>query len=112
MDVENEGFLDGEGDEEHEPDVETLHISEYFAPTHQVLNYFSISSSLLLGERPSTPTPYCTFATSMTSFHLATKPSLWSSIDEAAIAYQLPDLTNPIVAFFANEGVHFQGQQL
>ncbi|KIM57136.1 hypothetical protein SCLCIDRAFT_131169 [Scleroderma citrinum Foug A] len=44
----------------------------------------------------------------MTGFHLATKPSLQLSVDEAATAYQLPDLKDAIIAF-ANWDVHFQG---
>jgi len=111
VDVENEDFSDGEEGEEHELDAGTLHLSEYLTPTCQVPNYFSSSSSLLLGEKPTALKPYRTFATSTTSFHLATKPSLWSSVDEAAITYQLPDLNNTIATFFANEGTHFQGQQ-
>ena len=104
-----DGDSDSDSDEQHEPDAETIHLSEYSTPTRQFPDYFSISASLILGAKPSAPKPYRTFATSTTGFHLATKPSLWLSVDEAAIAYQLPDLKDTIIAF-ANGDVCFQGQ--
>jgi len=83
---------------------------EYSTPTCRIPNYFTLSSVLLLGAKPSTPKPYRTFATSTTSFHLATKPSSWSSVNEAATAYHLPDLADAIAAFFRNEDALVQGQ--
>ena len=65
---------DSDSDEQHEPDAETVHLSEYSTPTRQFPDYFSISASLILGAKPSAPKPYQTFAMSTTSFHLATKP--------------------------------------
>jgi len=60
---------------------------------------------------PSAPKPYHTFVTPTTSFHLATKPSLWLTVDEAAIAYQLPDLNHALSTFFANGDTSFQDSQ-
>ena len=104
-----DGDSDSDSDEQHEPDAETVHLSECSTPTRQFPDYFSISASLILGAKPSAPKPYWTFATSTTGFHLATKPSLRLSVDEAAIAYQLPDLKDTIITF-ANGDVCFQGQ--
>ncbi|KIM55157.1 hypothetical protein SCLCIDRAFT_135287, partial [Scleroderma citrinum Foug A] len=49
--------------------------------------------------------PYRTFVTSTTGFHLAIKPSLQVSIDEAATLYQLPGLKDAITTFFASQGM-------
>ncbi|KAI5985841.1 hypothetical protein EDD15DRAFT_2373743 [Pisolithus albus] len=98
-------------DEEHEPDAEKIHLSDYSSPTRRLLNYFSISSSLLLSARPSARKPYCTFATATTAFHLATKPSLRLTVDEAATTYQLPALEGAIATFFANRDTCFQGRE-
>ncbi|KAI5981166.1 hypothetical protein EDD15DRAFT_2204477 [Pisolithus albus] len=49
----DEDSSDLDVDEEHEPDAEKIHPSDYSSPTRRLLNYFSISSSLLLGARPS-----------------------------------------------------------
>ncbi|KAI6035966.1 hypothetical protein BKA83DRAFT_110335 [Pisolithus microcarpus] len=62
-------------------------------------------------EKPSALKPYHTFATPMTTFHLATKPLAWLTLDEAATAYQLPDLKGAIATFLANEDTCLQGQE-
>jgi len=111
MDQVNNDDGDSSGsdsDEQHEPDADNIDLSEYSTPTHQFPDYFFIFTSLLLGAKPSAPKPYWAFAMSMTSFHLATKPLLRLSVDEAATAYQLPDLEDAIIAF-ANRDVCFQG---
>jgi len=97
-------------DEEDGPDTERRYLSEYSTPTRQIPNYFALSSALLLGAKPSAPKPYRMFATSTTSFHLATKPSSRSSVNEAATAYHLPDLADAIAAFFRNGDALVQGQ--
>ncbi|KAI5984418.1 hypothetical protein EDD15DRAFT_2177214 [Pisolithus albus] len=107
----DEDSSDLDVDEEHEPDAEKIHPSDYSSPTRRLLNYFSISSSLLLGARPSARKPYCTFATATTAFHLATKPSLRLTVDEAATTYQLPALEGAIATFFANGDTCFQGRE-
>ncbi|KAI6041971.1 hypothetical protein EDC04DRAFT_2601276 [Pisolithus marmoratus] len=66
---------------------------------------------ILRSTKPSTLKPYCTFTTPTTTFHLATKPSSWLTLNEAATAYQLSDLKGAIVTFFANEDTCLQGQE-
>ena len=61
---------------------------------------------------PSAPRPYRTFATPTAGFHLASKPSLRLAVDEAAIAYQLPDLEHVLARFIADRGAaSFPGSQ-
>ena len=91
--------------EEHEPDAEMVQLSEYHTPVRRTPNYFSISSALLLGAKPSAPRPYRTFATSTTGFHLAIKPSLRVSVHEAATLYQLPGFKDAIAVFFTSHGL-------
>ena len=88
--------------EEHEPDTEMVQLSEYHTPVRRTPNYFSISSALLLGTKPSAPRLYHTFATSTTGFHLAIKPLLRVSIHEAATLYQLPGFKDAIAVFFTS----------
>ncbi|KAI6040581.1 hypothetical protein EDC04DRAFT_2566868, partial [Pisolithus marmoratus] len=103
-------FSDLDVDEEHEPDTEDIYLSNYSSLTHRVPDYFSISASLLLGARPSLQKPYCMFAMATTTFHLGTKPSLWLTVNEAAMTYQLPALKGAITTF-ANGDTHFQGHE-
>ncbi|KAI6096510.1 hypothetical protein F5141DRAFT_1067672 [Pisolithus sp. B1] len=100
----NEGGDSSESDkdEEHEPDTEKTHLSGYSTLTCPLIDYFTISASLL-GAEPSVQKPYHTFATSTTGFHLATKPSLQLTVDEAASMYQLPDLKSAMAAFFTSQ---------
>lgn len=106
---DDEDFSDPGEDKEHEP-VGADYLSGYSTPTHRIPNYFAISASLL-GTMPSTPKPYRTFTTPTTGFHLATKPSLRLTADEAAVAYQLPDLEDAFATFFTNRDACFQAPQ-
>ncbi|KAF8836972.1 hypothetical protein BDN67DRAFT_1014227 [Paxillus ammoniavirescens] len=81
-----------EDDKEHEPDAETVSITEYTSPTCSITNYFALSEALLQGSILNTLKPYHTFASSTTALHLANKPPLQLSIDEAADQFGLPDL--------------------
>ncbi|KAI6095341.1 hypothetical protein F5141DRAFT_1068473 [Pisolithus sp. B1] len=47
-----------------------------------------------------------------TSFHLATKPLLWLTVDEASVTYWVPDLEPALATFFANRDTSFQVLQL
>ena len=108
--TDGEDFSDPGADEEHEPDGED-HLPTY-STTRRFPDYFSISASLLLGKMPSAPRPYRTFATPTAGFHLASKPSLRLAVDEAAIAYQLPDLEHVLARFIADRGAaSFPGSQ-
>ncbi|KAI6039186.1 hypothetical protein EDC04DRAFT_2568824 [Pisolithus marmoratus] len=99
--TDDENPSDSDAEEEYEADGEG-YLSAYSTLTCRIPDYFSISVSLLLGKVPSTPKPYCTFATPMTGFHLSTKPSFRLTVDEASVAYQLPDLEHALATFFAN----------
>lgn len=79
----DEGFVE----EDHELDTEKLSISEYFTLICPIINYFSILSAHLQGSHPSAPKPLCTFTTSTTAFHLATKLSLQLTLAKAAVTY-------------------------
>ena len=100
---QDDGFSDSDS-EEHEPDIKKDHLSKYHTPVCQISNYFSILSALL-SAKPSAPRPYHTFVTSTTGFHLAIKPSLWVSIDEATTLYQLSGLKDVITTFFTSQGM-------
>ncbi|KAI6038075.1 hypothetical protein EDC04DRAFT_2604354 [Pisolithus marmoratus] len=108
--TDNESFSNSDAEEGYELDGEG-YLSVYSTLTHQIPDYFSISTSLLLRKIPAAPKPYHTFATLMTSFHLATKPSLWLTVDEASVAYQLPNLKHALATFFANRDTSFQVSQ-
>ncbi|KAI5990601.1 hypothetical protein EDD15DRAFT_2170126 [Pisolithus albus] len=108
--TDDESFSDSDMEEGYELDGEG-YLSAYSTLTHRIPDYFSISTSLLLGNIPTAPRPYRTFATPMTGFHLATKPSLWLTVDEAGVAYQLPSLEHALATFFANRDTSFQVSQ-
>ena len=42
---------------------------------------------------------YCTFTTTTTAFHLASKPSLRLSLDKAAEMFKIPDLCHTLVEY-------------
>ena len=95
----DEGFIE----EDHEPDTEKLSISGYFTPIRPIIDYFSISSTHLQGTHPSASKPLCTFTTSTTTFHLATKPLLQLTLAEATARYKLPNLVPAISAFISQQ---------
>ncbi|KAI6104982.1 hypothetical protein EDD16DRAFT_1714340 [Pisolithus croceorrhizus] len=105
--TDDESFSDSDMEEGYELDGK-VYLSAYSTLTCWIPDYFFISASLLLGKIPMAPKPYCTFATLMTSFHLATKPLFQLTIDEASIAYQLPNLKHALATFFANRDTSFQ----
>ncbi|KAI6000083.1 hypothetical protein EDD15DRAFT_2160336, partial [Pisolithus albus] len=105
-----EDSSESDEDEEHEVDTEKTHLSGYSTLTRRPPDYFTISAALL-GAESSAQKPYRTFAMSTTGFHLATKPSLRLTVDEAASAYQLPDLKSAMAAFFASGDLCFPGQE-
>ncbi|KAI6010124.1 hypothetical protein EDC04DRAFT_2581204 [Pisolithus marmoratus] len=105
--TDDENPSNSDAEEEYEADGEG-YLSAYSTLTCRIPDYFSISASLLLRKVPSVPKPYCTFTTPMTGFHLSAKPSFQLTIDEASVAYQLPDLKHALVTFFANGDMSFQ----
>ena len=95
----NEGDEDFERDDEHEPDSEDLSFTSHITTLRPAIDYFTIADALQRGCIPTAVKPYCTFSTSTTAFHLATKPSQSLSIDEAAAVFNLPDLHQALSAF-------------
>ena len=85
---------------DHEPNLEVPHISL----TQKIINYFEIATTLASGVVPNTIHPHRFFASSTTALHLAIKPSLRVSIDEATDIYGLPDLQSVITNYFSRVG--------
>ncbi|KAI5985785.1 hypothetical protein EDD15DRAFT_2373881 [Pisolithus albus] len=105
-----EDSSESDEDEEHEVDMEKTHLSGYSTLTCRPPDYLTISAALL-GAESSVQKPYHMFAMSTTGFHLATKPSLQLTVDEAASTYQLPDLKSAMAAFFTSGDSCFPGQE-
>ena len=74
--------------------------SFYPSPTHKVINYFDIASSLSNSNFPDSPKPFRTFASSTTAINLALKPSFRMSIGDASELFQIPDLHATICEYF------------
>lgn len=90
-------------DEDHEPDEEKFHASHYHTPTRKIVDYFKIA------DVPANRNLKSTFASCTTAIHLATKPHLRITIDEAATLFDLPDLRPAICEYLdrcANGGEH------
>ena len=89
-----------EEDHQHEPDEETnIDSCCSGSPTRKAINYFDIASRLSNGDFPDSPKPLRTFASSTTAIHLAGKPSLRMSIDNASELFQIPDLRPAICEY-------------
>ncbi|KIJ63917.1 hypothetical protein HYDPIDRAFT_29265 [Hydnomerulius pinastri MD-312] len=96
LEDDNEVF---EQEDEHEPDPDSHSLIEHMSTTHLIVNYFAIADTLSHGSIPNALKPYRTLLTTSTAFHLATKPSLRLSVDEAANTFNLPDLCPAIWEF-------------
>ncbi|KAI6039470.1 hypothetical protein EDC04DRAFT_2568434, partial [Pisolithus marmoratus] len=82
---------DKDKEDEHELDLEALHISHY-TPSCMSVNYFESAEALASGAIPNAILPHRIFASSTTTFCLAFKPSLHVMIDEAVETFGLSDL--------------------
>jgi len=80
-DDENEVFEQGD---EHESYPEDLSVADHMATFRPISNYFAVADALQCGSIPTAIKLYHTFSTTTTAFHLASKPSLHLSLDEAA----------------------------
>jgi hypothetical protein len=67
-----------------------------------IANYFSLAERLKSGLIQSAPYPYRTFSVPSTAFHLSCDPSCRIPIDEAAKAFNIPDL-RPALADWLNQ---------
>ncbi|KAI6019366.1 hypothetical protein BKA83DRAFT_4127278 [Pisolithus microcarpus] len=86
------GEDDEDQEDEHEPDFEALHVTHYYTPSHTSVNYFESAKALASGAVPNAILSHRIFVSSTTTFHLAFKPSLHVTIDEAAETFGLSDL--------------------
>ena len=93
---QGEGGDDEDQEDGHEPDQE----ADYTIPSHPSINYFEAANAIASGTVLSAVHPHRIFASSMTTFHLALKLSLWISIDEATQIYGLPDLQSMVTDHF------------
>ena len=86
-----------EQDDEHESDPEDPSVADHMAAFRPISNYFAMANAFQRGSIPMAIKPYRTFATTTTAFHLASKPSLRLSLDEAAETFKIPDLRQALV---------------
>ncbi|KAI6005577.1 hypothetical protein EDD15DRAFT_2191043 [Pisolithus albus] len=93
------GEDDEDQEDEHEPDFEALHVTHYYTLSHTSVNYFESAEVLASGAVPNAVLPHRIFATSMTAFRLAVKPSLHVTIDEAVETFGLSDLQPAITEY-------------
>ncbi|KAL4063492.1 hypothetical protein V8B97DRAFT_1876507, partial [Scleroderma yunnanense] len=73
-----------ERDNKHKPEPEESSLADHMITVWSTNNYFAIAEVLCHGCIPMAVKLFCTFSTSMTTFHLASKPSLHIDIDETA----------------------------
>ncbi|KAI6019348.1 hypothetical protein PISMIDRAFT_99987 [Pisolithus microcarpus 441] len=76
-------------DDDHEPNDKKSCTIFYHSPMRKIVDYFKIAG--VLGDETS-PHPKCTFMSCTTAIHVATKPHLHMTIDDAAALFDLPDL--------------------
>jgi len=95
-DDEDEVFEQGD---EHESYPEDLSVADHMATFRPISNYFAVADALQCGSIPTAIKLYRTFSTTMTAFHLASKPSLHLSLDEAAEMFKIPDLHQALVEY-------------
>ncbi|KAI6016894.1 hypothetical protein BKA83DRAFT_4059575 [Pisolithus microcarpus] len=93
------GEDDEDQEDEHELDFEALHVTHYYTPSRTSINYFESAEALASGAVPNAVLPHRIFASSMTAFRLAFKPSLHVTIDEAAETFGLSDLRPAITDY-------------
>jgi len=95
-DDEDEVFEQGD---EHESYPEDSSVADHMAAFRPISNYFAVADALRRGSIPTAIKPYRTFSTTTTAFHLASKPSLRLSLDEAAEMFKIPDLRQALVEY-------------
>ena len=86
-----------EQDDEHEFYLEDSSVVDHMAAFRPISNYFAMADALRRGFIPMAIKPYRTFSTPTTAFHLASKPSLRLSLDEAAEMFKIPDFRRAVV---------------
>ncbi|KAI5980659.1 hypothetical protein EDD15DRAFT_2187253 [Pisolithus albus] len=99
---------DDDSEEEHdiELDFNDCSLRDHMNLPRLPLNYFVIANALASDSIPNAPKPHCTFSNITTAFHLATKPSLRMTIDDATVLFKLPDLRPAIGEFLQRAQNH------
>ncbi|KAG9312837.1 hypothetical protein JVU11DRAFT_6264 [Chiua virens] len=64
---------DNPNHEDHDPNDKKYKSLTYSSPVRKTVNYFKIADQLANGTLPNVPRPHCTFMSSTTTIHLATK---------------------------------------
>ena len=90
--------LDFDREDDHD-NSETPSLLEHMNISHSSINYFTIADAIARGCIPSAPKPHRTFATPTTAFHIANKPSLRMTVDEATTLFGIPDFHPAIWEF-------------
>ena len=84
----------------HESYPEDPSVADHMAAFRPASNYFAMADALRRGSISMAGTkPYGTFSTTTTTFHLASKPSLRLSLDEAAEMFKIPDLHQALMEY-------------
>ena len=83
--------------DDHDIDLDSPFVSGHMNITRQSVNYFAIANTLC--SIPGALKPSCTFSNSTTAFHIANKPSLRVTVDEAATLFGILDLRLAIWEF-------------
>lgn len=88
-------------DDEHEPDPEDSSLHDHLGiRTFARTNYFQIADALSRGSSPDALKPHRTFSSTTSAFHLALKPSVRMSLDEASAKFNIPDLRSALQEYF------------
>ncbi|KAF8449211.1 hypothetical protein L210DRAFT_3609588 [Boletus edulis BED1] len=98
--LSEEDDLDFDQEDDHdELDAPSLHEHMKISISCLSVNYFVIADAIAHGCIPNAPRPHRTFATSTTTFHIADKPSLQTTVDEATVLFGITDLRPALLEF-------------
>ncbi|KAF8545815.1 hypothetical protein OG21DRAFT_1491888 [Imleria badia] len=101
MDEDDLDF-DWEDDQDNILELDTPSLSEHMNVSQSAVNYFTVAEALTCASGcvpNATKHLYCTFSSSTTAFHIANKPLLCITVDEAATLFGIPDLRPAIWEF-------------
>ncbi|KAF8130114.1 hypothetical protein EV363DRAFT_1399319 [Boletus edulis] len=91
--------FDQEDDHDTGPNADGPSLDEHMDVSRQPVNYFIVADALSRGLIPNALKPPHTFSSSTTTSHIANKPSLHISVDEAATLFGILDLCAAIWEF-------------
>jgi hypothetical protein len=96
---EDDFDFDQEGNQNDDFELDTPSLSEHMNVSRPTVNYFAIAEALSHGCIPNAPKLYHTFSSSSTVFHITTKLSLHTTVDEATMLFGVLDLC-PVICEF------------